>query len=77
MGPVAGEQESTGSARERRVVAVGILGTGAFVLAQTAAQLVNYRLFALRLDVINSDRDGGVFGIVCVLALFWASAAWC
>jgi hypothetical protein len=60
---------------ERRLIAAGVLGTCALVLVQTAAQLVDYHFFGLRVRSIQSDNDGGLFGIIGVLALVSASAA--
>jgi hypothetical protein len=71
---VTGEQHP-GTVRESRLIAAGILGISAVVFAQAAAQLVDYGLFELKLDVINSNGDGGLFGIVGTLALFLAAAA--
>jgi hypothetical protein len=60
---------------ERRLIAAGVLWVCAVVLAQTAAQLIDYRFFGLRLKVIRSDTDGGIFGVIGVIALFLTSAA--
>lgn len=59
----------------RRLIGAGILGVCVVVLAQTAAQLIDYRFFGLRLKVIRSNSDGGLFGVIGVIALFLTSAA--
>jgi hypothetical protein len=66
-------QES--SVAERRLIAAGICATCALVLAQTIAELVDYRFFDLRLGVLRSDGDGGLFGAIGVIALLSTSAA--
>jgi hypothetical protein len=59
-----------------RLVAVGILGTIALVVAGTAAQLTNYA-FALHIAALDSSSDGGAFGVVGDLAVASAAlAAW-
>jgi len=65
------------TARQSRLITSGVLGIGAVVLAQTAAQLINYKFFDLRLKVIDSSGDGGLFGILGILAsVLAAAAAW-
>jgi hypothetical protein len=59
---------------DRRVV-LGVLITCALVLAQTAGQLIDYRFFQLRMKMIDSGGDAGVFGVIGDLALLFAAAA--
>jgi hypothetical protein len=61
--------------REQRLIAVGIFGTSALVLGQMAVQLINYRFYDLRLNALDSNADGGLFGVVGAVSLFAASAA--
>jgi hypothetical protein len=72
--PVVREPQLAGAERQRRLVAAGIFATIALVLAQTAAQLLNYGLH-LDLHALDSNRDGGVFGAVGAVAVFAACAA--
>src|SRR5262245_33963509 len=65
------------TSRGDRLIPFGLLVTCLLVLAQAIAQLVNYRFFDLRLRAIDSQGDGGVFGVIGDLALaFAAAAAW-
>jgi hypothetical protein len=63
--------------RADRLVARGIAATIVVVVAGTTAQLVDYAAYDLRVHALNSNADGGVFGIVGDAALAVAAcAAW-
>jgi hypothetical protein len=66
---------SASGAEKSRLIAAGILGISIVVLAQTTAQLIDYGLLDLKLEIINSNGDGGLFGIVGILALVLAAVA--
>jgi hypothetical protein len=52
-----------------------IVATTAVVVAGIAGQLVDYAVFDLRIEVLNSAADGGAFGVVGDLAAASAAAA--
>jgi hypothetical protein len=63
--------------RADRLIACGVAATIVVVLAETTAQLVDYAAYDLRVHALNSNADGGVFGIVGDAALAVAAcAAW-
>ena len=49
--------------------------TAAVVSAQTASQLIDFRLLDLRLGVLDSDHHASVFGAISILAQAVAAAA--
>ena len=53
----------------------GLLITAAVVSAQTASQLIDFRLLDLRLGVLDSDHHASVFGAISILAQAVAAAA--
>jgi len=58
-------------------VAAAVVGATALVVAGSAAQLIDYAFFHLRIGVLDSSDDGGVFGVVGDLAVVSAAAgAW-
>jgi hypothetical protein len=58
-----------------RFIKSGILLTIAIVLAVSAAQLINYGFFDQRISVLDSESDGGVFGVLGDIALATAAAS--
>jgi hypothetical protein len=72
---MAGAQRPTAAGAQNRLIAAGILGIGAIVLAQAAAQLIDYEMFDLKLEIFNSNGDGGLFGVAGILASVLAAAA--
>ena len=70
-----GSARRTTEFRKSRLIAAGILGISIVVLAQTTAQLIDYGLLDLKLEIINSNGDGGLFGVVGILALVLAAVA--
>ena len=61
--------------RPTQVMTAGLLLTAAVVFAQTASQWIDFRLFDLRLAVLDSDHHASVFGAVSILAQAVAAAA--
>ena len=61
--------------RPTQVMTAGLLLTAAVVFAQTASQWIDFRLFDLRLEVLDSDHHASVFGAVSILAQAVAAAA--
>jgi hypothetical protein len=61
--------------RSTQVITVGLVLTAVAVFAQTAGQLIDFRLFDLRLGVLDSDHHGSVFGAASILAEVVAAAA--
>ena len=61
--------------RPTRVVTAGFVLTAAVLLAQTASQLIDFRIFDLRLAVLDSDHHGSVFGVASILAEVFAGGA--
>ena len=57
------------------VMTAGILLTAAVLLAQTAGQLIDFRVFDLRLRVLDSEHHASVFGALSILAEAGAAAA--
>ena len=53
----------------------GLLLTAAVVFAQTTSQWIDFRLFDLRLAVLDSDHHASVFGAMSILAQAVAGAA--
>lgn len=53
----------------------GLLLTAAVVSAQTTSQLIDFRLFHLRLGVLDSGHHASVFGAISILAQAVAAAA--
>jgi hypothetical protein len=68
-------QRRTTEFRKSRLIAAGIVAISVVVLAQSTAQLIDYGLLDLKLEIIDSNGDGGLFGIVGILALVLATAA--
>ncbi|MDQ1483603.1 MAG: hypothetical protein QOF35_1679 [Actinomycetota bacterium] len=63
--------------RERRHIRAGVAAIVVIVAAGTAAQLIDFEFFDLRIAALNSAADGGVFGVVGDLSLSAAAlAAW-
>jgi hypothetical protein len=52
-----------------RFTKFGVLVTIAVVLAGSAAQLVNYEFFGLRIRSLDPGSDSGVFGVIGDIAL--------
>jgi hypothetical protein len=61
--------------RSTQVIKVGLVLTAVAVLAQTASQLIDFRLFDLRAGALDSDHHGSIFGAVSILAQVGAAAA--
>ena len=61
--------------RPTQVMTAGLLLTAAVVFAQTASQWIDFRLFDLRLAVLDSDPHASVFGAVSISAQAVAAAA--
>ena len=61
--------------RSTQVIRVGLVLTAAAVFAQTAGQLIDFRLFDLRLGLLDSDHHGSVFGAASIFAEVVAAAA--
>jgi hypothetical protein len=60
-----------------RITKPGILVTTVVVLAGSAAQLVDYGFFGLRIGLLDSTTGGGIFGAVGDIALATAAgSAW-
>ena len=51
-----------------RVVTIGVLITLATVIAQTAAQSIDFGVFDLRLRVLDSNHHRSIFGVASLLA---------
>jgi hypothetical protein len=58
-----------------QVMAAGLLLTAAVVLAQTVGQLIDFRVFDLRLRLLDSDHHASVFGALSILAEAAAATA--
>jgi hypothetical protein len=61
--------------RSTQVIKVGLVLTAVAVFAQTASQLIDFRLFDLRAGVLDSDHHGSVFGAASIFAEVVAAAA--
>jgi excisionase family DNA binding protein len=61
--------------RSTQVMRAGLLLTAMVVFAQTASQWIDFRLFDLRLAVLDSDHHASVFGAMSILAQAVAAAA--
>jgi hypothetical protein len=60
-----------------RFTKLGIFVTIVVVLAGSAAQLINYEFFGLRVRALDPGSDGGVFGVIGDIALAAAAvSAW-
>jgi hypothetical protein len=60
-----------------RFTKLGAFVTVVVVLAGSAAQLINYKFFGLRIRSLNPGSDGGVFGVIGEIALAAAAvSAW-
>lgn len=69
--------ENIHSARSARFTKLGIFVTIVVVLAGSAAQLINYQFFDLRIQALDPGSDGGVFGVIGDIALAAAAvSAW-
>jgi hypothetical protein len=62
-------------ATSTQVIMVGLLVTAVLVFAQTSGQWIDFRVFYLRLKVLDSDHHGSVFGVISLLAQTVAAAA--
>jgi hypothetical protein len=60
---------------DSKVITVGLILTVALVFVQTASQWIDFRLFDLRLTVLDSNHHGSIFGAVSILAQAVAAAA--
>lgn len=58
-----------------RVITAGLLLAATVVFAQTASQVIDFRIFDLRLRVLDSDHHASVFGVMSILAQAVAAAA--
>jgi hypothetical protein len=58
-----------------QVIRVGFFLTAALAFAQTASQCVDFRMFDLRLTLLDSDHHASVFGGLSILAQAVAAAA--
>jgi hypothetical protein len=56
------------NATAQRVATTGVLITLATVIAQTAAQSIDFGVFDLRLRILDSNHHGSIFGAVSLLA---------
>jgi hypothetical protein len=61
--------------RSGQVMAAGLLLTATVVFAQMASQWIDFRLFNLRLRVLDSDHHASVFGAMSIVAQAVAAAA--
>jgi hypothetical protein len=61
--------------RPTQVIAAGLFATAAAVFAQTASQLIDFRLFNLGLRALDSDHHASIFGAISILAELVAAAA--
>ena len=60
-----------------RFTKLGVFATIVVVLAGSAAQLINYEFFGLRIGALDPGSDGGVFGVIGAIALAAAAvSAW-
>lgn len=63
--------------RSDRFTKLGVLVIVVLVLAGSAAQLINYEFFGLRIRSLEPGSDGGVFGVVGDIAIATAAvSAW-
>jgi hypothetical protein len=60
----SGSRQAIGSA----VIVGGLVLTAVAVAGQTAAQLVDFEVYHLRIDVLNSDQHASIFGIASICA---------
>ncbi len=63
------------SDRVRRVIVAGLLVTIAIVVLQAASQVIDFSVFNLRLQALNSDKHYSVFGVASLLAQAAVAAA--
>jgi hypothetical protein len=61
--------------RPKQLIAAGVAGTGALVLAGTATQLIDYGFLGDRVAALDSSTDGGIFGVLGDVSLVLAAAA--
>src|ERR1700733_5318252 len=61
--------------RSTRIIRAGLLLTAAAVIAQMAAQWIDFHFFGLRLRVLDSDHHRSVFGMLSILAEAGAAGA--
>lgn len=61
--------------RSTEVITAGLLLTGAVVLVQAASQWIDFRVFDLKLTVLDSDHHASVFGAMSISAEVVAAAA--
>jgi hypothetical protein len=75
--PTSPSSRSVPGERKGRHVRAGVAAIVVIVAAGTAAQLIDYGFYDLRIAALNSAEDGGVFGVVGDLSLSAAAlAAW-
>lgn len=61
--------------RVRHVIVVGVLVAAAVVTLQVASQLIDFRIFDLRLWELNADKHYSLFGVASILAQATVAAA--
>jgi hypothetical protein len=61
--------------RMRRVIVAGLLVSAVLVALLAAGQLINYGVFELRLQALDTDTHASIFGVVSILAEAAAAAA--
>ncbi|MFZ0043959.1 MAG: hypothetical protein WAK93_21800 [Solirubrobacteraceae bacterium] len=59
----------------RRVIVAGLIVTIAIVALQAASQVIDFSVFNLRLQALNSDKHYSLFGIASLLAQAAVAAA--
>ena len=59
----------------RRVIVIGLLVTVALVTLQAISQVVDFKVFNLRVRALNSDKHDSLFGLVSLLAQAGVAAA--
>lgn len=61
--------------RSTQVMTAGLLLAAAVVFAQTASQMIDFRIFDLRLRVLDSNHHASLFGVISILAQAVAAMA--